>query len=212
MLPSFAGIIINHVKLWWCISSFSIVNFCTQMCIIQAAVALAAASVVLENRPSPHLQRKATVLFGEGKRAGVGGKIFQIQLLSERLLDHLWPPVRFFRDPAKSGIIFLAQQGPFVRPNISPKVSGTKHTGTEPYSRLVWGWVFPCIAYTIQLVWGFEYGSHPKGFLPRQFLDQRVGHLQYHLATPFGQPFISMDGNGDFPTIFYTKIWEPSSN
>jgi len=66
-----------HVKHWWYISSFSMVNFCTQMRIIQAAVALAAASVVLENRPSPHLQRKASVLFGEGKRAGVGGKIFR---------------------------------------------------------------------------------------------------------------------------------------
>ena len=77
VLPSYAGITINHVKLWWCISSFSMVNFCTQMCIIQVAAALAAASVVLENRPSPHLQRKATVLFGEGLGRGLAGKIFR---------------------------------------------------------------------------------------------------------------------------------------
>ena len=110
-----------------------------------------------------------------GETGGGWGEDFQIQILSERILDHLWPPVGFFRDPTKSGIIFLAQQGPFVRPNISPKVSGTKHTGTEPDSRLVWGWVFPCIAYTIQLVWG-EYLHfarnvwrtlhHPKSWKP----------------------------------------------
>ena len=134
---------------------------------------------------------------------GGWGEDFQIQLLSERILDHLWPPVGLFRDPAGSPCNDPTYHQKFQVPSIQAL-------------NLIAGWFGGGFSLALHIPYSLFGVSNTapirRVFFPDSFWTKELDTFSI-TWNPF-RPTIYFNGWKwwNFQPFSILKIWKPSAN